>query len=290
MGLLASFLSAFFSATKDLASKRLAFRIDGTVSTFASFSFALPFYLVLLTALFLWKGMPAEFPQAFLLLVLLRSVTDVFAEGMKMHAFNHGDISVVASFFSVSPLFLLILSPLITGDAVSLAETIAVLLVVAGSLALVYRPSHADWHRQRKGILLALGAAVFFALNSCFDRRAVVGGDPYFTPVIAGFAMTLLSAVMILPFALTRPGGVASLRRHWQGLSVRGFLEVAFMVGKLSASQHLSPPKVAGILRLSLVLSIIGGRVFFKEGDFPRRLLAGILIIAGVWIITWMNL
>src|SRR5262249_44027488 len=202
MGLFASFLSAFFSATKDLVSKRLAFRLDGTVSTFASFSFALPFYLLLLGVLFVWKGIPSELPQAFWLLVFLRSVTDVFAEGMKMHAFYHGDISVVASFFSISPLFLLIFSPLITGDPLSLTEVTAVLLVVLGTRALVYRPGHADWGRQRKGILLALGAAVFFALNSCFDRRAVVGGDRLFTPIIAGFAMTLLSALMILPFAL----------------------------------------------------------------------------------------
>src|SRR5438067_1353629 len=169
MGLVASFLSAFFSSSKDLVSKRLAHRLDGTVSTFASFFFALPFYLVLLGGLFLWLGRPDEMPRAFLTLVFLRSVTDVFAEGMKMHAFRHGDISVVSSFFAMSPLFLLVLSPLITGDRVSPWEAVAVLLVVGGSLVLMYRPSHADWHKQRKGILLALTASVFFALNSCFD-------------------------------------------------------------------------------------------------------------------------
>lgn len=289
MGLFAAFLSALFSATKDLVSKRLAFRLHGTVSTFASFAFALPFYLLLIAALLLWKGTAFELPEAFLLLVVLRSITDAFAEGMKMHAFNHGDISVVASFFSVSPLFLLFLSPLITGDSVSVSEAVAVVLVVLGSLALVYRPSQADWHKQRKGIGLALGAAVFFALNSCFDRRAVVGGNPYFTPVLAGFAMTLLSAVLILPVAFARQGSVSSLRQHWAGLSLRGFFEVAFMVGKLSASQYLTAPKVAAVLRLSVVFSIIGGRVFFKEADFPRRLLAGVLIVAGVWIVSWIN-
>src|SRR5438128_5587010 len=48
MGFLAAVLSAGLSSAKDLLSKRLAFRLDGTVSTFASFFFALPYYVVVL--------------------------------------------------------------------------------------------------------------------------------------------------------------------------------------------------------------------------------------------------
>ena len=37
----------------------------------------------------------------------------------------------------------------------------------------------------------------------------------------------------------------------------------------------------------SLLLSIIAGRVIFKEADFLRRLIAGLLILAGVIWILW---
>src|SRR5436305_623414 len=145
MGLLASLLSAVFSSSKDLISKRLAFRLDGMVSTFASFAFALPYYAVALLVLGLLDQETFTWSLAFFVLVLLRSVTDTFAEGMKMHAFAHGDISLVASFFSISPLFLLITSPLITGDRLSVAGVVAVTLVVGGSLLLVYRPRAKGW-------------------------------------------------------------------------------------------------------------------------------------------------
>ena len=46
---------------------------------------------------------------------------------------------------------------------------------------------------------------------------------------------------------------------------------------------------VAAAQRLSLVLSIVGGRVFFKEGDFRRRLAAGVLILAGVFLVAWLK-
>src|SRR5205807_9151749 len=101
------------------------------------------------------------------------------------------------------PLFLLITSPLITGDTMPLEGIVAVCVVVGGSVLLMYRPSATGLAAQKKGILLAIGASFFFSLNSCFDRLAVREG----TPVFAGFTMTLLSAFFLLPFVVWRRTG-----------------------------------------------------------------------------------
>jgi drug/metabolite transporter (DMT)-like permease len=285
MGFVAALLSAGFSSAKDLLSKRLAFRLDGTVSTFASFWFALPFYLLVLATLY-GLGMESfEWSALFLILVLLRSITDTFAEWMKMYAFAHGDISVVATFFSLSPLFLLLTSPLITRDPLSGADVAAVVLVVGGSLVIVYRPSRTGLTGQKKAIMLAMGAALFFSLNSCFDRLAVQKG----TPVLSGFAMTLLSALFLAPFVVFRRDRLQALRGHRAGLLIRGGLEIAFMVCKLYALQFLPAPDVVAVQRVSLLLSIIGGRMFFKEPDFKRRLAAGLLILGGVFVVAWIQ-
>lgn len=285
MGFFLAVLSAVFSSSKDLVSKRLALLLDGTTSTYASFAFALPFYVVVLTIRFLLGYEVLDWSLPFLVLVLLRSITDTFAEWMKMHAFAHGDLSVVSIFFSLSPLFLLITSPLITGDPLTILDIVAVLLTVGGSMLMVYRPSDQSWTRQRKGILLACGAAFFFSLNSCFDRLAVQRG----TPVFSGFTMTLLSAVFLAPLVLVRRDRIQALKDHSGGLWIRGGLETAFMICKLSALQFLQAPDVVAVQRLSLVLSIIGGRMFFKEPDFKRRLAAGILILVGVFVVAWMQ-
>jgi transporter family protein len=285
MGFTAALLSTVFASSKDLLSKRLAFRLDGTVSTFASFLFALPFYVLVLSVLYLLGIETFEWSRPFLLLVLLRSLTDTFAEWMKMYAFAYGDISVVATFFSLSPLFLLIVSPLITGDHVVPSDVLAVLLVVGGSLLVVYQPSQSGWAEQKKGILLAIGAALFFSLNSCFDRLAVQKG----TPVSSGFTMTLLSALFLAPLVLFRRERLQALRVHRTGLFLRGGLEIAFMVCKLYALQFLAAPDVVAVQRLSLVLSIIGGRIFFKEPNFKRRLAAGLLIVGGVFVVAWVQ-
>jgi uncharacterized membrane protein len=159
-------------------------------------------------------------------------------------------------------------------------------LVVGGSLVLVYRPSSTSWAAQKKGILLAVGAAVFFSLNSCFDRLAVQQASP----VLSGFAVSLLSASFLLPYVLRRQEHLRALWFHQSDFLLRGFLEVAFMVAKLYALQTLDAPAVAAIQRISLILSIVGGRMFFKEQDFVRRLAAGVLILAGVFLIAWLEL
>src|ERR1700733_12021788 len=86
MGLLASLLSAVLATSKDLVSKRLAFRLDGMTSTYASFAYALPYYVLVLAVLWLLDRETFTCSLAFLWLVLLRSVTDTLAEAMKMHA------------------------------------------------------------------------------------------------------------------------------------------------------------------------------------------------------------
>ncbi|GIW80031.1 MAG: hypothetical protein KatS3mg105_1838 [Gemmatales bacterium] len=286
MGLFFSFLSAVLSSSKDLVSKRLAFRLDSTASTYASFAYALPFYMIALIAMSLFGWETVTLSASFWLLVLLRSITDTMAEWLKMHAFEHGDISIVASFFSLSPLFLLITSPLITGDQLAPLGALALVIVVIGSLLLVYRPTSHGWRRQKKAIFLAIAAAIFFSLNSCFDRLAVQEGNPVF----AGFTMTLLSALFLFPLIIRSRPRLESLRAQRTGLLIRAVLEFTFMSSKLIALQYLTATDVVGIQRLALVFSIVGGYVFFKEEDLPRRLSAGILILAGVFLITWLQL
>jgi drug/metabolite transporter (DMT)-like permease len=290
MGIAVALLSAVFSTSKDVISKKMAVRIDGLASTFASFAFALPFYVALLAVLWLLGYDIFHFSVAFWWLVLLRATTDVGAEGMKMYAFAHGDIGLVTIVFSLSPLILLAISPLLTNDPFSWPGALAVAVVVCGSVALVYRPSHPDWHKQRKGILLGLGAAVCFALNSVFDRLAVTekSNDPA-TAVVAGFTMTGASALMLLPFMLGRGDRLTGLYVYRTGLLVRGLLEVSFMVCKLLAIQQMAAPYVVGLQRVSLVFSVLAGRFVFKEGDFRRRLAAGLLVLAGVGWIVWLQ-
>lgn len=282
MGIIAALLSAIFSTSKDLVSKKLSFSVDGTTSTFASFAFALPFYLVLLAGLYLAGFESFVIGTSFLLLVLLRAITDAAAEWLKMTALGLGEISLVVCFFSLSPIFLLIASPVLTGDPLSLGDVLGMFVVVLGSIIILHNPklslapSGKDSGTRGKAILLAILASFFFALNTCFDRLAVQEASA----ALSGFAMTALSALFFLPSVFT-PARRNALKSDFKAFMLRGGLEVGFMVLKLLALQYLTATEVVGLQRCSMVLSVLGGWLFFGEKEIGRRLVGAVVIVVG---------
>ena len=228
MALIAAFLSAVFSSSKDLFSKKLSFKIEGTLSAFASFLFALPYYLLVLCLLGFLGLENFTINREILILVFLRSVSDTLAELLKMHAIGKADISLISSVFALYPLILLFVSPLITGDNSSPVLIAATVIIVAGSMLLVWRSGSQSVKNQWPGVLLAVGSAFCFALNTSFDRLAAQAS----TPVFAAFSMTFLSCIFLTPFALRSSSGSAySLLKSNKGaLFARGFFEIGFMV------------------------------------------------------------
>lgn len=294
LGVLAALGSAVFATSKDLASKRIASRVDSTVSTCASFLYALPFYLILLLVGWITGGSVVVLTLSFWFLVLCRSITDAFAEWFKMRSLAYGDISLVACFFSLSPVFLLVTSPLITGDSLSITEVSSVSLIVLAGIILVYKPAdknsaivpiEVQQISDRKTVLAitcAIASSCFFSLNSCFDRLAVQQASP----IWSGFTMTAAAAAIFLPRVLSKTSYRQELSVNWLIFSIRGFFEVIFMSLKLVALQYISAPYAVTLMRASILFTILGGGVLLREGDIQRRFLAGVLTLLSVAIVV----
>jgi uncharacterized membrane protein len=282
-GIISALISTIFAASKDLLSKKLAGLVHGNVSAFASFIYAIPWYILFMCIAYM-AGFPVfEFNSAFLLYVLLRAVTDTFAEFFKMHALAKGDISFIANFLSLAPVFLLFTAPLITGESISGIGLAGVILVCIGTVAFVYHPMERKAGIPWTGVGLAILSSIFFSLNSCFDRLSVQEGSPLFS----GFSMTVLSMLFLGPtlfFVKNKKGQFSSNSSIFH---LRGLFEVLFMTTKLIAMQFMEPQYVVGIGKLGLVMSILGGGYFYKEkGTLRRMLISGIIVLGSVMIIV----
>ena len=292
MGVWLGLLAGVLAASKDLLSKRLSFQLKGAVSALASFVFALPYYIVLLGLLYLLGWEDFAFSAEFMYWVVLRSTTDMLAEWCRMEALARADISFISPMLGLSPVFLLLAAPLINGDQISAWGVIAVLVVVAGSLILITRrKSSTNSESVGRAILLALACSIFFSLNSCFDKEAVKVASP----TLSGFGMTAIAALFLVPPAWLamrkEPGTIAhQFRAARRPLWLRGLFEVLYMVTKLTALQYLPTQYVAALGRSSLLYSVVGGKLFFREEDFLRRLVGAALIAAGVVGIVLLEL
>lgn len=282
----AALAATVFSVSKDLVSKSLAARVDGTTSTLASFAYSLPYYAVGLFVCCI-LGIPlGDLSAPFWIFVALRSITDACAEWLKMSALTKTDISLVAPLFSLSPLHLLIMGPLVSGDELTPLGITGVLLSVLGTIGLLRRRSsnilQAD-PTAIQGVLMAMSASVFFALNTLFDRLAVQRASS----LVSAAAMT---AAATIPFII--PVFRSATRREMffkeaRLFNLRGIFEVGFMTLKLFALTVLPGAYLTGLMRLSVLGSILGGRVLLQEQATKERLLWGSLVCAGSILIVY---
>lgn len=277
IGIFSALLSTFFATSKDLISKKLAGLVHGNVSAFASFLYAIPWYILFLLLAYILGLDVLQFSSSFFIFVLLRAITDTFAEFFKMHALAKGDISFIANFLSLAPVFLLFTAPLITGEDISGLGLIGVILICIGTVAFVYHPMERKAGIPWTGVGLAILSSFFFSLNSCFDRLSVQEGSPLFS----GFSMTVFSMLFLSPTLLFVKNKKQQFKDNSNIFYLRGLFEVLFMTAKLIAMQYMEPQYVVGIGKLGLVMSIIGGGIIYKEKGTLRRILISFIIVIG---------
>ncbi len=280
MGIFTCLAAAATLAYRDIISKQISKDISEILSAFTSFFYALPFYLIILLGLWLAGYEDFSLGFNFVYLILARSLTDAFAEYFKMLAFARGDLSLVSPFLSLSPIFVLIFSPLITGDPLTTTGIVSIGMIVAGSLVIAWpdKALNVDRASRRSAIVTATLGAFFLGINTCFDRLAVQAGSP----VMAGFSMTLVAAVLLAPFALRGKGYLSNMRASNKPLLQRGLLETLYMCLKLTALQHLQGPYVIGLVKSSIIFSVLGGKVVFKEEAFGKRMIGATLVFGGI--------
>lgn len=283
IGIISIIVSTIFASSKDLLSKKLAGKISGTVSAGTSFLYAVPWYVIFLLFSKIFNENTFQFSGLFFTFVFLRAITDSFAEYFKMHALQSGEISFIANFFSITPLFLIFLAPLITGDQITQGGLIGLVIIVGSTLILLVSPSHAiPW----KGVLYALISAFFFSLNICLDRLAVQQASPIFS----GFMMTVFSGVILFIPMIRVSDWKSQCTTNSKILTLRGLFEVIFMTLKLFGLRYLEPQYASGIQKLTLVFSVAIGGKAFNEKEQGKRILASLGIVIGSIVIILSKL
>lgn len=281
MGYILAVASGLCGSARDVLSKGVLSKLSATDATFATFLFALPFYVLILGVLIPLGVEHPQFGEYYFTLLILRSITDCAAEWLKMKALSLAEMSLVMPVIALSPVAMLFLSPLITKDIPTSWGICGVLICIVGTFVLLFSEKRQSTtakepSKQTRAILLAAGSTVAFATNSCLDRLAVQQG----TPVWSAFLLTLFTACMFLPRYLGK-AKTSAIMQNTKVLSYRGFFEVSFMSFKLSALQLLQAPYVAALHRISLPCSVIAGKFFYKEENFRRRFIASLLILSG---------
>jgi drug/metabolite transporter (DMT)-like permease len=284
MWLLLSFIAGFGDALRDALSKRAASTIPRPLITWSYSIFALPFLLPVAV-----MKMPEAVPAEFWLLVAFVATCHVFGGLVLVKALQSSDLSVCTPMIAFTPVFLLVIGPLLTGDTPSYAGIIGAILVVAGSYVLNISRSSAGLLAPFKALYtdrgprLMLILALMWSITGSVDRIAVQRFDPFFW----GSSQVCIIALLLIPIVL-RSGALASRPRlgDIRSLCTIGATNCLALATYLIALQYAPVHYVICVKRLSIPLSAVFGRIMFNESLLADRLPGAILMLLGVVIIS----
>ena len=301
--LLFASLTAFFEACKDATGKQSLKSLD---EYSVLFSFMTVGVMCLLPALLLTGGFPALKPN-FWWALLVGGSLNILSFTLYVRALKLADLSLTVPLVTLTPLFLLVTSPLIVREWPTWADGIGVVLLVIGSYILnlktpipdssaaiapnPLRPAAGDrphfWAplqamARNPGSRLMLCVAFIWSITSNFDKIGVVNSSP----LCWALALFTVVAGGMVPFIL-RPGrGLKPLLCQWRLLGMTGGFNAIAIATQMLALPLAPVAQVIAVKRMSALISVLFGHFFFGEKGIKERLTGAAIMVAGVAIMS----
>jgi len=274
--------AALFASTSDALCKKALERDTALVIAWARFAGAAPFLLATL----LFVDLPTVDRMFWILLACLVPL-EILAVWLYMRALQASPLSLTVPFLALTPVFTTVTSFVLLGERPDGSGLAGIFLIGLGAYLLhvhlsrqgILEPLRAVW--KEKGSRLMIGVALVYSVTSNLGKMAVQHSSASF---MAAVYLPVLS-VAFLP--LLRWGGVrpGQIRSGWALFLLIGASQALMAFFHFRAISLILVSYMISVKRLSLVLSVVLGWLFFHESRIGQRLLGSLLMLAGVALI-----
>lgn len=221
-------------------------------------------------------------------------VPNVLAYVLLVRAVRHSDLSLVAPLMGLTPLFLLLTSPLILGERAGWSGLLGVVLIVIGAYLLHAR----DIRRgalepfrallRDRGARMMLAVAFLWSISANYDKVGIQATSTIAWPAVVHSFVALALAPLVL-LRRSRKGARGDSDRLLPGagrmpllLLLAGAVNATMMITQMTALTLTLVPYVIALKRTSVLFSVALGRLMFGEGRMRERTLGASIILAGV--------
>ncbi len=206
------------------------------------------------------------------------------------------DISLSVPFLALTPVFACFTGFLLLGEKVNAVGLTGVILITVGVYSLNIKPgklSAGDFSHpirailRNKGSLYMAAVAILYSVTSTMSKKAMLFSSPETIPFIYNLCISL----SMLPVIIYRMAVVPKA-----GMKIRpGIILIFCIMGLLSALSSLFYFKsvalvnvayAVSIKRLSLLMSVGYGWLFFRERDVHIRLAGTLCMVLGIVLIA----
>ncbi len=208
-------------------------------------------------------------------------------------AIRESPLSLTLPYLAFTPVFNILTGYLFLGEQVSRAGTAGIVLVVCGAWLLNLHTAR-DGGRldvlapfraivRERGSRLMLITAAIYSLTSVISKVALL----HVTPAFFGpFYFVALGLCTALVFASRDISSWKALGRHpWAHLGIGACMAV-MVVTHFYAIAHIEVAYMVAVKRTSMLFGMLYGAWLFREQGLTRNLAAGMLMVAGVYLVA----
>ncbi len=275
---------AIFDSLKNVLAKHTLKNIDEYVVAWANSFFSALFLIPIL-----FYELPEIKPMFFAGLIVSGTL-NIVALIFFMKSIKSGDLSNTVPLTTLSPLLLLITSPIIVGEFPSFQGLLGMISIVIGAYLLNFKRDEKNIFAPFRAILNEKGprymliVVLIWAITANFDKIGVVNSSPLFYSFTVQLYIGTLMLVFVIPKFRKAP---ESFNKNLKAMLGVGILSTLTIICHMLAISLTLVPYVISIKRTNSILSVIFGRIFFKEGYLKERLAAAVLMFIGVLLITF---
>ncbi|MFA6098705.1 MAG: EamA family transporter [Patescibacteria group bacterium] len=284
LGYVFALIAASLFAVRESLNKKLSQRTTALFIIWGSTLLSLPIFIVSL----IFSGAP-QINKSFWLVLPLAAVLSLLSSFLLVRAVQISPLSKTLPLLSFTPVMLVFTSWLMLHQMPSRWGLVGILLIVIGAYSL-----NAEKFRQgfkgplraiveERGSLYALAVAVIWSITSNLDKLGIqYSSIPFYLLTVNFTVIIMLTAIL----AYQRQPLFSGLKKHFRWLISISVASSLISIFQLLAISRIIVPYVIAIKRGGGVLGgIILGKTIFKEGNFKIRLMAGLIMVAGIVII-----
>jgi uncharacterized membrane protein len=283
MWVIFAILNPVLDASRNVFSKKASLNVDSLVVSWINnfipllFCLPIPFFIEL------------NFNEEFILAIIVSGTINTAAAILYHRAISKGDISTVVPILSFTPLFLLIMSPLIIGEYIEWKGIVGIILIVSGSYLLnvnlkkegIFSPLKSLL--KNKGTRYMLIVSFILSISANFDKKGIESSSVLQYLLFINIYITIGTTI----FSISK--GKFSLQAVWSERKNLFFVGVLTSMAYFVHMTALSMTLVAYVIALKRtagMISVFLGYFFLKEQNIKERLIGSTIMFTGVLFIV----
>lgn len=286
------FYSLYFALYSSIAlviQKRLVQGFSPKSLIFVYGLFAFPFSITLALIIY---GIPLVSVNFFVFLATSGALDTIAAISL-FKALKISPISLLAPISSFNPMFTTIFAFLFLAELPTTLKFFGIFLIILGAYLLNLKDIRHGIFKpiiklvSDRGIQLFFLANFLWAITPIFQKQAIAETYPQ-APLFASAIGLFFVTLFISPFALRQSIASSSkFKRIIPYLIILGILGASAQFAAFTAFSQANLSYVTAIFKLSVLFTIIGGWLFFKETNIRERLLGGVIMLIGTILLAF---